>query len=246
MTPDRTALAANPAASARAPAPRYARQLGIDIPIDPEVMSWLIRFELWRGNYEAKEARMLDRLITPGERVLELGTGIGFVSTVIARNPAVERLITYEANPRLAPFIRRLAADNLGAAIGKVEFRNAVLFNSPATSHADFYVSKHFWGSSLLPISNPISIEKVRIDDFGEVRDELKPSLIVCDIEGGELNLFRDADLEGVDKIYLEIHPFRLGWQGVSELYANFARHGFAKDPRYSRRWVVLFRRVAG
>ncbi|MEQ1902305.1 MAG: FkbM family methyltransferase [Devosia sp.] len=243
MTPDPSALATVSSAP-DAYRTRYARQLGIDIPIDPEVMSWLIRFELWRGNYEAKEARMLDRLITAGERVLELGTGIGFVSTVIARNPNVSRLVTYEANPRLAPFIRRLASSNLGAAIGKVEFRNAVLFNNPASSHTDFYVSRHFWGSSLLPVSNPVSVERVRVDDFAKVAAEFRPSLVVCDIEGGELELFRNADLEGVDKVYLELHPFKLGLRGIREVHENFARHGFAKDPRYSRRWVVLFRRI--
>lgn len=244
MTPDPSALATVSTAPDAYPT-RYARQLGIDIPIDPEVMSWLIRFELWRGNYEAKEARMLDRLITEGERVLELGTGIGFVSTVIARNPKVARLVTYEANPRLAPFIRRLAGGNLGAAMAKVEFRNAVLFNNPASSHTDFYVSRHFWSSSLLPVSNPVSVERVRVDDFAKVAAEFRPSLVVCDIEGGELDLFRDANLEGVDKVYLELHPFKLGLRGIREVYENFARHGFAKDPRYSRRWVVLFRRNA-
>ncbi|MEO6394748.1 MAG: FkbM family methyltransferase [Devosia sp.] len=222
---------------------KYVRQLGITIPIDRDVMSWRIRFELWRGAYETKEAGMLDRIIEAGERVLELGTGIGFVSTVIARNRNVERVISYEANPKLGPFIRRLAGENLGTDIGKIEFRNAVLFNNPSATHADFYVSKHFWGSSLVPIRNPLTIEKVRIDDFAKVNAEFKPTLVVCDIEGGELNLFRDADLTGIQKVYLEVHPMVLGARGVAELYASFERLGFEKDRRLSTRWVMLFRR---
>jgi FkbM family methyltransferase len=240
MAPERTATAAN---SARVPPQAYVRRLGIDIPIDPNVMSWLIRFALRFGFYETKEAAQLDRFIEDGEVVLELGTGIGFVSTVIARNPRVRKLVSYEANSRMMPFIRRLTSQNLGAGLAKAEFRNAVLFNDPSESHANFYVSKHFWGSSLMPIRDPVAVEKVRVDDFAKVVGELKPTLIVADIEGGELPLFRDAVLDGVDKIYLEVHPLRLGLSGLRELFANFERHGFARDRRHSRRWVMLFRR---
>ncbi|MEQ1770797.1 MAG: FkbM family methyltransferase [Devosia sp.] len=244
QTASRRASIARPGGS---PRQRYVRQFGIDIPIDPQVMSWRIRFELWRRDYEMKEAKMLDRIIDAGERVLELGTGIGFVSTVIARNPKVERLVTYEANPRLAPFIRRLANENLGAAdLGKVEFRNAVLFNKPDAAQADFYISKHFWGSSLLPIRNAVAVEKVSIDDFDGVRQQLRPTLIVCDIEGGELGLFRDADLTGIDKVYLETHPWVLGPAGMADLMSSFVRHGFEKDHSMSTRWVMLFRRKFG
>ena len=242
MGQDRAIAESSPAASDRGSP--YVRRLGIDIPIDPRVMSWVIRFALRFGFYETKEAQQLDNFIEDGEVVLELGTGIGFVSTVIARNPRVRKLVSYEANPSLMPFIRRLAGENLGSAISKVEFRNAVLFNSPSDSHTNFYVSKHFWGSSLAPIRNPVAVERVRVDDFATVVQGLRPTLIVADIEGGELPLFRDADLTGVDKIYLEVHPMRLGPAGLRELYANFARKGFARDAAHSRRWVMLFRRI--
>jgi hypothetical protein len=143
----------------------------------------------------------------------------------------------------MMPFIRRLTSENLGANLSKAEFRNAVLFNNPSESHANFYISKHFWGSSLMPVRDAVAVEKVRVDDFAKVVTELKPTLIVADIEGGELPLFRDAQLDGVDKIYLEVHPLRLGRSGLRELFANFERHGFAKDRQHSRRWVMLFRR---
>jgi FkbM family methyltransferase len=240
MAPERTATAAQ---SKPMPSQTYVRRLGIDIPIDPSVMSWVIRLALRFGFYETKEAAQLDKFIEDGEVVLELGTGIGFVSTVIARNPRVARLVSYEANSRMMPFIRRLTSENLGAKLSKAEFRNAVLFNNPSDSHANFYVSRHFWGSSLMPIRDPVAVEKVRIDDFAKVVGELKPTLIVADIEGGELPLFRDAVLDGVDKIYLEVHPTRLGLGGLRELFANFERHGFVKDRAHSRRWVMLFRR---
>ncbi|HWA19466.1 MAG TPA: FkbM family methyltransferase [Devosia sp.] len=240
MAPERTeaAPASRPDSSLA-----YVRRLGIDIPIDPQVMSWLIRFALRFGFYETKEAAQLEHFIEDGEVVLELGTGIGFVSTVIARNPRVRKLVSYEANPRMMPFIRRLTSENLGANLSKADFRNAVLFNNPTESHANFYISRHFWGSSLMPVRDPVAIEKVRVDDFAKVVTELRPTLIVADIEGGELPLFRDAMLEGVQKIYLEVHPARLGVSGLRELFANFERHGFVKDRHNSRRWVMLFRR---
>jgi FkbM family methyltransferase len=241
MAPERVAIADT--AKPHRVEQTYVRRLGIDIPIDSNVMSWVIRLALRFGFYETKEAEQLDRFIEDGEVVLELGTGIGFVSTVIARNPKVARLVSYEANPKMMPFIRRLTSENLGSKLAKAEFRNAVLFNNPTDSHTNFYVSKHFWGSSLMPIRDAVAVERVRIDDFAKVAGEVKPTLIVADIEGGELPLFRDAVLDGVDKVYLEVHPLRLRRAGLKDLYANFERHGFVKDPVNSRRWVMLFRR---
>ena len=70
--------------------------------------------------------------------------------------------------------------------------------------------------------------------------------LIVCDVEGAETFLFDDADLSGVDRIFLEMHDHVTGLSGVRRLFATMAGHGFVYDPRHSTGSVVLFQRLGG
>ena len=68
--------------------------------------------------------------------------------------------------------------------------------------------------------------------------------LVVCDVEGAETVLFQDADLSGVDRIFLEMHDHVTGLSGVRRLFATMAGHGFVYDPRHSQGSVVLFQKL--
>jgi hypothetical protein len=52
---------------------------------------------------------------------------------------------------------------------------------------------------------------------FNIVLSELRPTLIFCDIEDSELELFEQADLEGVNKLFLEIYQKGLGRSGTKK-----------------------------
>ena len=39
-----------------------------------------------------------------------------------------------------------------------------------------------------------------------KVKEEVKPTIILMDIEGAELEFFRDADLSGIRTIIVELH----------------------------------------
>ena len=69
-------------------------------------------------------------------------------------------------------------------------------------------------------------------------------NLIVCDVEGAEAGLFDDADLSGVDRIFLETHDHVTGLSGVRRLFTAMLQKGFVYDPRHSSGSVVLFQRL--
>lgn len=48
--------------------------------------------------YEAKEAKWISKAVKPGDRVLELGSGIGIITSLIAQIPDVQ-VWAFEANP---------------------------------------------------------------------------------------------------------------------------------------------------
>ena len=59
------------------------------IPIDESIISPPILQAMCNGTYEGKESKEIGRIIQPGERVLEIGVGLGYVSTIILRNELV-------------------------------------------------------------------------------------------------------------------------------------------------------------
>ena len=54
---------------------------GLSFPDDPEIMTDRLRTLLRRGRYEASEARTLKTFVGENSSVVELGAGIGYIST---------------------------------------------------------------------------------------------------------------------------------------------------------------------
>ena len=218
---------------------------GIKLQIDPHYMSEKMITVIREKRYEVEEARHITKILQENEVVLEVGAGIGFVTTLIAKNPLTKRIVSYEANPLLIEHFRQTLTTNLTAdQMDRLEIRNAVLKTGPAGGTVDFYIHNDFWASSLLPIPEPQKIEKVKVENFNAVVAELRPTMIVCDIEGGELALFKNADLTGVKKVYIETHQKQLGRHGMKSLFEIFHARDFHYDQHHSERSVILFSHV--
>lgn len=223
----------------------FVEHFGIKLRIDPLYMSEKMIKVIREKRYELEEARHITKFLHENEIVLEIGAGIGFVTTLLAKNPLTKRIVSYEANPTLINHFRETVTTNLTAdQMDRLEIRNAVLKTGPAGGSVDFYIHNDFWASSLLPIPDPLRIEKVKVENFNAVVAELRPTLIVCDIEGGELSLFKNADLTGVKKVYLEAHQNQLGRRGMKSLFEIFHARDFHYDQHHSERSVVLFSHV--
>jgi FkbM family methyltransferase len=219
----------------------YLEAGGVVIPADPAVITPSIRAAILAGRFEAEEGSQIPHIVRPGDRVLEIGAGIGYISTLLSRERRVSRVIAVEANPHLIGYMGRLHAKNR---VRKVRRVNAVLTNEPQQS-ATFYLRPDFWMGSLAPEPNPYhgTVEVPTLSFDRLLRDEAI-NLIVCDIEGAETHLFEGADLSGVDRIFLEMHDHVTGLSGVRRLFATLHGHGFVYDPRHSLGSVVLFQRL--
>ncbi|MEK1928909.1 MAG: FkbM family methyltransferase, partial [Pararhizobium sp.] len=71
-----------------------------------------VRELIFREIYEDTERDLIGKILKPGMRTLEIGTGIGFVSLVAARICGEGNVFCYEANPELEPTIKRNFALN--------------------------------------------------------------------------------------------------------------------------------------
>lgn len=222
-------------------APQCLQAAGVLIPADPSVITPAIQAAILENRFETAEAAQIAGIVEPGDRVVEIGAGIGFISTLLSRERRVASVLAVEANPYLIGYMARLHARNN---VRKVRRLNAVLDNAATPGVATFYLRHDFWMGSLMPGPNPyVGAIDVPTRNLSALLREEGASLVVCDVEGAETFLFDRADLGGVDRVYLEVHEHVTGLTGVGRVFATLAAQGFVYDPLHSCGSVVLFRR---
>jgi len=77
--------------------PEYLTTAGVTIPYAPQVITPNIRDAIEAHRFEAEEASELHRIVEAEDRVLEIGAGIGFISTLLDRLDDVDRVVAVEA-----------------------------------------------------------------------------------------------------------------------------------------------------
>lgn len=200
---------------------------GVRIPFVPQIITPNIERPLRNSRYEGGECATARKIIRPGDRVLELGGGLGLVSTICALEPGTEHVTCVEANPELVPLIRETHRLN---GVSNVTIINAVAtrdMEEPVT----FYQRADFWASSMEPASRPYrSSAIVPARAIASLLSEVRPTILIADIEGAELGLLDEADLDGLRAILFELHPKVYGDEGVQSIVSVLAEKGFVLD----------------
>ncbi|MGB0912206.1 MAG: FkbM family methyltransferase [Phaeobacter italicus] len=156
--------------------------------------------------------------------------------------PRVRKMLragTYEANPHLIPYIRRVHAAN---GVTNAYLTHAVL--APKAGKQTFYVRENFLASSLSAMEDEPHQEEVEVPalDMNAVIADLKPSVLICDIEGAEADLLPQMDLSGLRAVLIETHPQWIGKEGIRRLFACLDAAGLVFYPRWSHGKVAVFR----
>ncbi len=186
---------------------------GLKIPKSPFVNHKLARM-LSNGNYERPERKLAAKLTRDGDKVVELGTGIGFVGGYTAFTKRDLTLFSFEGNPSLIPHASTLYEINGLAKRASVE--NAIVIANPQRPDTlTFHVNRAFMGSAILGETTR-GYEKIEVPTvaWDDVRVSRTPDVLIMDIEGAELDFLIHADLAGVRAIIFEVHPGRYGKEG--------------------------------
>ncbi|WP_142637119.1 FkbM family methyltransferase [Ruegeria faecimaris] len=215
---------------------------GVTIPDDPQIITPKVKRSILAERYEKDEVTGLPKFIDPKDRVVELGAGIGFISSYLVTQLGVRHAMCIEANPTLCEFIGRVHKAN---DIANVEVVNAVaLGDTRVPGTARFYIREPFWSSSLDPDPDYVSEVSVPERPLSEILRDFEANVLIVDIEGGEKFLFDGVDLVNVQKVYLEVHTRKIGLHGIKACFDHLSALGFAYDQRVSSGGSVLFRRV--
>lgn len=202
---------------------------GISFPVHLNYGYSVLRF-IDNGQYENGEIEIIRNTVEPGDTVIELGTGLGFISAYCSKKIGSPNVYTFEANPFLEKHIRELYDKNavrpnlqfavLGREEGKTIFyaNNKFLLASALTKTP---------GADMRPVEVPVK-------ELNEVIRTIQPSYLIMDIEGGEYEIFEAIDFQTITKIQFELHPDVLGPDKVSRMFKKLEDSNFIRDMSFA------------
>jgi FkbM family methyltransferase len=208
--------------------------IALEAPNPP--VSRSVRKSLQRNKYESAEAYLVSRLVRPGDTVLDLGAGLGLTAILAAKASGGGRVVAYEANPAIAPLAEKNARRN-GV---QVEIRNRAV--AAKKGACEFHIRRSFPASSFAATKGSKTIQ-IEADAAQEVIDEIRPDVIICDIEGIEREVLAKSNLPSVQRMVVEVHPQIIGLLGVVECTEALALSGFRLVPSLCFEQVLVFDR---
>lgn len=198
---------------------------------------------LYIDRYEYKERQIIEQLLRPDDIVLELGSGIGIVTITCCQITGSERVHTFEANPRLEAILRRNFELN-GVA---PHLQMAMISSQSGTEDfhiSDFFLSSSRYESAVRASPQAFECQTVPTVSLRQVLEEIRPTFLVVDIEGSELEFLNpEVDLSSVERICMEVHPAKIGDEQTSRLIENLMQRGFWLSLNQSEGIVLYFER---
>lgn len=188
---------------------------GLRVPpsrhLSPKMATWIRK-----GIYERPERKLAAKLTEPGDRVIEMGAGIGFIGGFTAFHKPDLQLLSFEANPSLIPHIEALY--RLNGLADRATVENKLLVADPnAPKSMTFNIHGSYLGSSVYEVGGP---DRPKLDiptiAWDTVKAAFCPDVLIMDIEGAELAFLTHADLSGIRAVIVELHPKRYGPEGVA------------------------------
>lgn len=216
---------------------------GITLDVPEALLDDKIRDKLTSGEYEHSEARAARMRVRSGNRVLELGAGIGFISSVCAQLTDPKRIITVEANPETLGVIRQNLDLNGGA---DVQLRHGAIVEGESFGQTvAFRQRRRFWSSTLADTdTTPEELVEVPTIPLFPLLEEHRPHVVILDIEGAEQFLFDRPWPSGLRHVIVELHPGRYPNTIIQKIVDCMSRTGLTYDPGCSRGGLLGFRRV--
>jgi FkbM family methyltransferase len=221
----------------------FVRSRGMKFPKDGKFITGQLRGALREDRYEKKESDCVLKLVRDDDIVIELGAGVGYMSTLVATKRKIKSVHSFEANPDLIPYIKSVHEAN--------ELENAHITHGILGKRAgsvDFYTRRNLLSSSMMPLEGdtPENVEKMKVDvlNAGHVFKDIAPTILIADIEGAEADLLPTLDLTGLRGAMIELHPQHIGPDGVNAVFRAMMDAGLAYYARGSTHKVVCFRRA--
>ena len=216
---------------------------GVKLQIPDALLSKRIAEKLENGRYEGHEANAALMRVRGDTRVLELGSGLGYIASICAAIAGPENVTTVEANPDMLPVLRGNLERNGFADV--TVLHGAVTGQADAAESIEFERTKAFWGASIAREgSNPQTVVSVPLLRLSDLLKRYRPHIVIMDIEGAEQTLFDEPWPAHVRSVMMELHPGRYPDTTIKKIIDCLSASGLTYDPGPSRGRILGFRRL--
>ncbi|KQQ45995.1 MULTISPECIES: FkbM family methyltransferase [Rhizobium/Agrobacterium group] len=197
---------------------------GIRLISDERRVPAYLRRLMFKDVYEDTERNLLLKTVTPHSVVVELGTGMGFISMLAAKICGEKRVFTYEANPLVEPIIRE------NYALNDIHPHLTMKAVTKDGRDLEFHAAENIISSSAFERDTPSKRFNVSSIAFNTVLELRSPDILIIDVEGAEHELLVGANMHTVRDIIVELHPHIIGEDKVEQVSAFLIAQGFSKN----------------
>jgi FkbM family methyltransferase len=199
---------------------------GVILPFNLNIGFNTLRWIL-NGKYEDGEINIIKTKLQQNDIVLELGTGLGFISTFCAKKIGSQNVYTFEANPLNVIVAKKVFYKN------KVSpnLTNAFLTNEHGTIKFSVDKKNRLASSIFSTESNFLEVEKILLND---TIAKIKPNFLIMDIEGAEYDIFKIINFQSINKIQFELHPSILSKEKCNEIFSLLNANNFLIEENIS------------
>lgn len=147
---------------------------------------YLSRSLLFRGKWEPYETSLVEKLVSPGDTVADIGANIGYYSLILASK--VKEVHSFEPDPANFSYLRFNIQQNR---VGNVILVNKAV--SDQSRCAMLYLSEDNYGDHNLWAKGDrkaVEVETTSLDDYFQIMPK-RLDFAKMDIQGGEWNAFK-------------------------------------------------------
>ncbi|WP_413867543.1 FkbM family methyltransferase [Albidovulum sp.] len=209
---------------------------GFTVSCDPAVVPRSVSTALIKGSYEAPERQLVRDAIRPGDRVVEIGTGVGVVSLLCNRLAGPGNVLSFEANAALEPVIRQNFG--LNGMTPRLRLKAVTTDGAPIR----FFRNANVVSSSIHDRGLDAEVVGVESEPIDRVLAEERASVLVIDVEGAEIGLLACEGVARLREIIVETHSHIVGESATEAMIANLMSRGFVETGRIHKN-VRLTRR---
>lgn len=199
---------------------------GLRLVCDPAKVHRSVASAIIKGSYEAPERLLVRAALKPGDKVVEIGTGVGVVALLCTRLAGAGNVTSFEANAALEPIIRQNFA--LNGLTPRLRLRAVTVDGAPV----NFFRNENVVSSSIYDRGLEARQVTVQSDPIDTVLAGERATVLVMDVEGAEIALLRAADLSGLREIIVELHPHIVGEDATQAMIDSICARGFVAAGR--------------
>lgn len=199
---------------------KYAVNAGIKLSLRDA--SPRVRFSLMT-KYEMDDARLCQKYLNKEDRILELGSSIGFIALHCMKNIGIKDFAMVETNQALFPIMKENFELN---EISMPCYLNIAAGHEDGT--ANFNISEDYYASSLTDINKIQNIITIKQQSIPSIISQLDftPNTLIMDIEGAEVQI----PIEHFclfEKIIIEFHGRFVGYEAIEKIISQLLSNGY-------------------